>query len=1283
MAHLLASPFHKPSPAEIPRPTQLPTPPETDTDFHLNASQVFGPHAAAEPESLLPAPPIRRVSTLSYHSTPLRDFRERSRYTTKWLIVAIPPPTISKAHGNFGHTLASGPANRVSQGILVPLFPTLYGQLTAIAREFNFPSSVGLCLYLQVTEQGFTMTPRISDETWPVLWNHLFEARSPSVSMQQLPICGRVEFDIDLNKARWYDSWIASERRHVVDPPASIAPSISHWRADSKTSFVDDQPGDDHSEYTAPPARTRPPGQRHVPRKLSLLDKFEAASVVSGMMNPIEAPEMVEATPGNSLTPIQQEDEPKTATHELETRVKSWRASSSVAPTPMAATGQMSLDPVHMPNNLPLPEASACEEMDTDELDLDDFAWSVSSLGPAEYEDLETSVSWSRVSSVHLDRRVEGSVLLSPSTATSWGPDDDGISLASSVSRLPSPDLAWRALEDVPLTPSTATSWGAPLSYPPSPMAFYPLPSPDIAQRVIEDVPPTPSTATSWGAPLSFPPSPAVFSRPSSPDVGHRTMSSMPTTPLVYPYFTVEHSTHPRDVSELVFPYFSPGSVAQDGHSYPWFAPVNPSHTSGHVYPYFTPRSPASASLVWPSFRTSERTTAGYPFFDLYPAVTPATRSSSPVSERAMKVYPALDIYPVAYPHFEIYPGHVCVAQAHGESLPVHLARLYPGFNLYPVAYPNFEIYPGHMCIAQEPGESLSVRLVPQYPGFDLYPAVYPDFKIYPGNVHLARTDVTSVSVRLATAYPYFDIYPSVYPALVIYPSLFTSESDDSRTSYIQDIYPAGKVFDDSDYYLSKSVRLNAVYPVFELYPALYPCLDIYSSGAATPVSPALTVHRTAAGRSPARRHVGYPDFDLYPPVATLRSDDIVSESSIIRLDSSYPTFNIYPAVYPHFNIYPSVANSIENHRLPLSTRVSSRYPIFCLFPAIYPHFEIYPGEVCNGENQGAWRSEDIQLEPKYPYFDLYPAVYPHFDIYRSGTSTLEEYHSISLSVECTAVYPAFNLYSAIYPYFELYPSVTLPLTRPPMPPAPSISFVVPAVEASVSVEASISVITPSQPRPRPKRTHKDLHEAVFGADPMVPVEVKRRVSFEPTVQSSASTPSASTPSRTRSRSGTVSMRPASTFGRPMPPMPSGPSPQPRIIEPSAPPPRRVGLPSHPAALRSSARPVSAFIPPTTMLSPVEEKDRAKSATLQRSNTQPSHKPSTVRARDSMVLERAKMFDSSSSRDHHRTDAPVAITMSALAEFPLPPVPPVPQLPTTGIPRPVVTKLDRSKYPFA
>jgi hypothetical protein len=121
----------------------LPSPPETDTDF-------FTQHAGTPESEALP----RRTSTLAYRTTPLRDpARERSiAHLSRWLVVVVPPEALLPHLG--------GPAVRASQGTLMPLLPTLYAQLTAIAREFSFPSAVGLCLYLHINEHGLVLTPR-------------------------------------------------------------------------------------------------------------------------------------------------------------------------------------------------------------------------------------------------------------------------------------------------------------------------------------------------------------------------------------------------------------------------------------------------------------------------------------------------------------------------------------------------------------------------------------------------------------------------------------------------------------------------------------------------------------------------------------------------------------------------------------------------------------------------------------------------------------------------------------------------------------------------------------------------------------------------------------------------------------------------------------------------------------------------------------------------------------------------------------------------------------------
>ena len=71
----------------------------------------------------------------------------------------------------------------------------MYAQLGAIAREFNFPSTTGICIYMHVNESGSLLAPRISEESWNILWGHLFEPNAPSPT-SGIPICGRIEFDI-------------------------------------------------------------------------------------------------------------------------------------------------------------------------------------------------------------------------------------------------------------------------------------------------------------------------------------------------------------------------------------------------------------------------------------------------------------------------------------------------------------------------------------------------------------------------------------------------------------------------------------------------------------------------------------------------------------------------------------------------------------------------------------------------------------------------------------------------------------------------------------------------------------------------------------------------------------------------------------------------------------------------------------------------------------------------------------------------------------------------------
>ncbi|TFK56009.1 hypothetical protein OE88DRAFT_1731644 [Heliocybe sulcata] len=1141
MSRFTSTPFHKPSPFDVPRAVHPLSPPDTDSDFMGPAQQstvsmtLGGDNESATipiaAPAETPASRFRKISTLAYLNSGLSgsrgaEPRERVQPRTKWLVVVVPPNTFPQEPGHLGHTLSSGPSNRLSSGLLMPLFPTMYGQLSAIAKEFNFPSTTGLCLYLHVTESGFTFTPRISDESWQLLWGHLFEARSPVTSSPQLPISGRIEFDIDLRKARWYDGWVANSTREAFElsVPASRAPSMSHWRADSRTTFAGEEQGlEDQVETESITQRTRT--LRHVPRKLSLLDRFDTVSVRSAS----RAPSHAEISPKQeipdrraALSPIVQEDEPKSGKKDLESRVRSWRASSSVAPTPMAVTGQLSLDPVNMPNTVSLDSPVVEQGEGEYELNLDDFTWSISSAGPEEYYyeldmDGEEGESW-RAPSVHMDRRVEGSVCLTPSVATSMGPEDYDLlySPVSNVSRLPSPDLGLRVLESVPPTPSTATSWGPSdrsLLY--SPMSNVSrLPSPDVGRRMLSSVPPTPSTATSWG-PASY----YSNSNPSSPayaqsvDLGQRNLASRPNTPSTATSWGPGWASYPPSPAS---PYYvrtpdlgqrraveGEGEESERRFGWPYYDAFRGQPWKG-VWPYTDERRERESEIeitvvdvdveVGPAPRGKVKgsrsdvsgsvSRMGFPYYKAQPGepwtgVWPYQQETAQpwsqvwpyraqgeeekgVEVRLKAKYPAFSLYPATYPYMEIYPP---VVEGRADE---KLAVSYPRFSLYPAVYPAFEIYPGHVCgvVAAEDSKTIIVTLTPSYPTVEVYPAVYPHLEVYPVCVRLTRASPVKVTAASGTGRSVPAISAGRYPHLVIYPAVRQrkqqAEIQRSITILLESSYPALSIY-------------RAAYPHMEIYPGhvhkadieraivvalrpSYPALDIYPAvypWSLVSIYPTGACHTSPRGRKSIPGQ--YPDFDLYPAKHYPCRDEEYYKARTVQLKAAYPALDLYPALYPYFTIYPAASGIVG--AVPLSR------------PS---------GKAASVDSP---RQLSVTI---YPCLLIYPAVYPCFDIYPASTPAMK---ADVEPIHLTARYPILSLYTATYPFFEIYPgvvcngalkahiSVRLDAQYPAIRTYESVYpylDVYPA--ASCSSVSSVTAV-------RRRRTHAELHDIVLKSE--------------------------------------------------------------------------------------------------------------------------------------------------------------------------------------------------------
>ncbi|KAG9118571.1 hypothetical protein FRC07_006861, partial [Ceratobasidium sp. 392] len=451
---------------------------------------------------------FRRLAGIPTTQSGPREFRGASRPQTRWLIVLMPPSHLTNELA-VGHRSPG----RIANGLLIPLFPTLFAQLTAIAKEFSLPSTTGLCLYLHLAD--VPATPRITDETWPLLWSRHLHTDDSALPLG-LPVAGRVEFDIDIPNARWYPMWFAhvSRQELVPDLARAIPPSPRGLGRD-----------------LSPNSATRVP--KSVPRPLALVPRDEPVVQVDSVPSPAPSPSRTSIT--------------KAASKETVEKVRRW--SALVTPDPALRADHLPAEPkatddTVAPPTDETPAPLSTEETPEDEpLNLEDFQWSITSAGPPSPTSSCATSASSRVVSIHLLERNEGSVLLTPTTATTWGPpsvsDVDSDFNLNLGWRVRSPDIGERAEGSVLLTPSTATSWGAPLSYPPTPAQWAAMQelvrSPDLGERAEGSVLLTPSTATTWGAPLSYPPTPAQWYAMQqyvrSPDAGQRAEGSVLLTP--------------------------------------------------------------------------------------------------------------------------------------------------------------------------------------------------------------------------------------------------------------------------------------------------------------------------------------------------------------------------------------------------------------------------------------------------------------------------------------------------------------------------------------------------------------------------------------------------------------------------------------------------------------------------------------------------------------------------------------------------------------------------------
>lgn len=166
---------------------------------------AFGISAPLPPRSTRDSPPppsqlspeARRSPAPSLASTPSSPAPTSH---SKFLLHVVPPshiPHESSPSHSFELTpppsSASGYHTQFNRGTLVPLLPTLQGQLWAIAKEYALPSTAGMILYLVSSAPSSNPDaitpdepgPRLSEDIWKHLWTRVakFESESSNTTV--------------------------------------------------------------------------------------------------------------------------------------------------------------------------------------------------------------------------------------------------------------------------------------------------------------------------------------------------------------------------------------------------------------------------------------------------------------------------------------------------------------------------------------------------------------------------------------------------------------------------------------------------------------------------------------------------------------------------------------------------------------------------------------------------------------------------------------------------------------------------------------------------------------------------------------------------------------------------------------------------------------------------------------------------------------------------------------------------------------------------------------------
>ncbi|KAF8313861.1 hypothetical protein DL93DRAFT_2097580 [Clavulina sp. PMI_390] len=260
--------------------------------------------------------PVHKHTTFTYRKSNSANSysRHHSRQTTatRLLLHVIPPAGLIEGNDLLPSGSTGDPLSK--RGSLLPLHTTLQGQLQAIKREYNFPSTAGLILNLLDISGNEDaekyIGPRISEQTWAALWRPALtmDRREQQSAFAPLPQSASVSTSPPSpsqspaeDLASDHDSMLTPSSSNDVEPSSApptmtrdrtlrpliigrgllTSPSTTTLASVSSFNSVDSFSRSPAAVFPPTPNSAIPPTSNHIPRSESMSAKSDTASFTS------------------------------------------------------------------------------------------------------------------------------------------------------------------------------------------------------------------------------------------------------------------------------------------------------------------------------------------------------------------------------------------------------------------------------------------------------------------------------------------------------------------------------------------------------------------------------------------------------------------------------------------------------------------------------------------------------------------------------------------------------------------------------------------------------------------------------------------------------------------------------------------------------------------------------------------------------------------------------------------------------------------------------------------